>query len=163
MIQNCADLRACERILSPLVPTVRLLGEIPLTDEAYQHLVGLIRTKLAWDLSRGTAYLSRWAPTSFACFLVWTGIVGYRNGNYWSAVYEAVGEIDANWQSQWGQFFLRFLEKHHLPQFAIEGCPPYVTPILRHGLLPNACLDAYFTHIVRPLAQRWRLVEPPHR
>lgn len=159
MIHHCTDLRACERILSPLVPTVTLLGQIPVTDEEYTQLTGLIRTKLVRDLSRGTAYLTRWAPTTFACFLVWTGIVGYRNGNYWSAVHEAVGEIDANWQSHWGQFFLRYLQRHHLPQFAIEGCPPYVTPILLHGLLPNACLDAYFTQIVQPLVQR-RLVAP---
>ena len=155
-----SDLLACERLLLPQIQTIQLLGQLPLTADDYTHLTTLIRARMRQDVGSGTRYITRWAPGCFAVFLVWTGITGYRAGNYWTAVHEALGTTEANWQSQWGQFFNRFLVRQQLPRFVIEGSPAYVTPILLHGLIPNICLNDYFSEVVRPLALRQRVYHP---
>jgi hypothetical protein len=87
--------------------------------------------------------------------LVWAGLVGYEDGDYWSAVQEFTSLPDTPyWEQKLGRFFLDFLEAHDLPRFDIEGGHTYVTPILTHGGIPNSCLEEYFEEIVLPMVQR---------
>ena len=155
VIEDCSDLAQCEQELSKKAQTVRLLGEIPLSSVELDHLGTLIRQTITPSISEGTRFLERQAPTSLACFLVGMGIVGYRDGDYWSAVRESTGLVDdPNWKRRWGRIFLDFLKTNDLPRFEIEGGLTYVTPILAHGGIPNSCLDEFFEKVLLPMIQR---------
>ena len=159
MIEHCPDLASCEEILKAASAGVSLLGEITFTDEDAAHLTSLVREKLAVGVSPGTRYLTRLAPTSFACFLTWTGVTGYQDGAFWPAVEAAIGRLDINWQSSWGRKYLAFLRERGLPTFELAGAHVYVTPILTHGGIPDSCIPEYFARVVRPLVRR-ELMDP---
>ncbi len=160
MLKDCSDLLECEARLLQEVENVHLLGEIALNQQDLDHLTTLIRKKLSRSASSRIHLLGRQIPACFACFLVWMGIVGYLEGDYWSAVQEALDlELDANRQREWGQLFLDFLQDHNLPRFDIEGGLTYVTPILTHGGIPNSCLDEFFERVVLPMVRR-ELMDP---
>jgi hypothetical protein len=87
--------------------------------------------------------------------LVWAGLVGYKDGDYWTAVQRFTGlPDDPYWERKWGRLFLDFLEAHDLHCFEIEGGHTYVTPILTHGGIPTSCLNEYFERIVMPMVKR---------
>ena len=154
VIENCSNILQCEQKLSKEAQNVSLLGEIPLSPEDLDHLGTLICQTISPDISKGTRFLELEAPTCLACFLVWMGIVGYRDGDYWSAVRESTGLVeDPNWERRWGQIFLDFLKANDLPRFEIEGGLTYVTPILAHGGIPSSCLHEFFEKILQPMIQ----------
>jgi len=160
MIEGCSNLLQCEARLCEEIHNVDLLGQTALSPEDLDHLGTLIRQRISPNISEGTRFLGREAPTCLTCFLVWTGIVGYRDGDYWSAVRESTGLVEGpNWERRWGQIFLDFLETNDLPRFDIEGGLTYVTPILTHGGIPNSCLSEYFEKVLLPLIQR-DLIDP---
>lgn len=159
MIEHCPDLASCESVLQEAASRVQLLGEIPLTDEDVTHLTELVRVEVVGNVSRATQRLTRSAPTAFALFLTWKGILDYEDGSYWPAVETSVGRLDVNWRSRWGQAFQGFLRQRGLPTFEMEGAHAYVTPILTHGGIPNSCLEEYFERVVRPLVRR-ELMDP---
>lgn len=162
MIEHCVDILTCEQILSKEVKNVRLLGEILFSSDDLENLAELIHQIITPSISKGTRYLEQKAPTCFACFLVWTGIVGYREGNYWSAVQESIGLADPSWQMRWGRIFINYLQENELPEFYIEGGHKYLTPILTHGGIPDSCLTEFFDGILLPLVQRG-LLDPTNR
>ena len=155
MLESCSTLLECESILIPVANEVDLLGEIPLSSADVETIKSLVVRTLAKDIPGGTRYLKRYAPTCFALFLVWMGITGYNNGNYWGEIGEVVGcQLDANWQRQWGRFFLSFLEKRVPSRLAIDSINTYVTSILFHGGIPNSCLDTYFEFVILPFVAK---------
>ena len=160
MIEDCSNLLQCENKLSKEAQNVSLLGQIALSHEDLDRLATLIRQAISPDTSGGTWFLERKSPTCLACFMVWMGIVGYRDGDYWSAVRESTGLVeDPNWERKWGQIFLSFLKTNDLPLFEIEGGLTYVTPILAHGGIPNNCLGEFFKKVLLPMVRR-DLVDP---
>jgi hypothetical protein len=155
MIENGSDLSECEEMLARECQKVPLIGEIEAPGVGFDRLKVLIRQRISADPRYGTRVLKREAPTCLACFLVWVGLVGYEDGDYWSAVQEFTGLPDTPyWERRWGRFFLNFLKSRDLPRFDIEGGHTYVTPILTHGGIPNSCLGEYFEEIVLPMVQR---------
>jgi len=154
VLEGCKDLCECEARLAQALRDVYLLGQLPFTPDDLALLTQLIREAVRQDISRGTSYLQRAAPTCLACFLVCLGVEKYKEGSYWPAVSEAIGVEEGNWQTRWGQFFIDFLRSKGLPTFQIEGALAYVTPILLHGGLPNSCLEDFFDRLLRPLVRR---------
>jgi len=149
MLGKSHEILECERRLSRRTSDVRLLGEVKLSAEERDRLTNLLRQVISADPSEGLGWLEQNAPTCLACFLVGVGIVGYHDGDYWSAVREAAGLVeDPNWERKCGQAFLDFLEANDLPRFEIEGGHTYVTPILAHGGIPNSCLNEYFEDVL---------------
>ncbi len=154
MIENCSDLLQCESKLSEQVRTVGLLGQIEPAPQDLEHLETLIRQAISPDIQAGTRFLTEKAPTCLACFLVWTGIVKYREGSYWPAVQESTSlPDDPTWHASWGQAFIDFLQANNLPRFDVAGSLAYVTPILAHGGIPNSCLAEFFEKIVWPMVE----------
>lgn len=91
-------------------------------------------------------------PVSFSYFLVLIGIDYYKGGEYWSAVWNKLSlPININRQTNWGNLFLRVLEKYKLPEFEDESAHRYVTPILGHGGIPNYCLPDFFEKLLLPI------------
>ena len=154
MLEDCADLPACEIILSEATKSVRLLGEIELSAEDIDLLARLVCQKISTSISRGTAYLRTKTKISFVCFLVGMGRFYDKQIGYWPVVEMKVGQIDINWKVKWGKIFNQFLVDNNLPRFAEEEGLTYVTPILSHACIPDCCLDEYFDRVVTPLIQR---------
>lgn len=154
MIEQCPDLPQCEATLARAVKEVSLIGELEYSPQDLAHLAQLVRAKINPDTHRGTLYLEQKAPTCLACLLVWIGTEHYAGNTYWPAVQKLTGLSGPNWQSQWGTIFLDVLHAHNLPRFDIEGSTTYVTPILGHGGIPNACLPEFFEQVLVPLAER---------
>jgi len=155
MIEECNDILDCERKLSPIIQKVSLLGEIILSSEEVDKLGNLITEQILENIQKGTEFLKTKTPTCFACFLVWKGILDYRDGDYWSGFREFAGLSDPDWQAKWGKIFINFLESNGLSSFDnIKDAHRYVTPILMHGMIPNSCLDEYFKNILLPMVKQ---------
>ncbi|AFV10499.1 hypothetical protein Tph_c02520 [Thermacetogenium phaeum DSM 12270] len=163
MLENCAGLEDCERVLAGQVEKVAFLGQVELSSEDVEKLGALIGERIKNDIRRGTQYLQQRAETCLVQYLVDTGIWKYKDGSYWPALAEAVGLDDVNWQVRWGSFFLQYLTRKGLQQFDLEqdeeGAWRYVTPILLHGGIPDCCLDEFFSRIVVRLIDDDRVAE----
>jgi hypothetical protein len=109
MLEECTDLTACEITLLEAKKSIRLLGEIPLSDRDIEILANFVHQKITPSISRGTAYLKTKTPTCFVCFLVSMGRFYDKQAGYWPIVEEKVGQIDMNWQVKWGKIFIQYL------------------------------------------------------
>jgi len=160
MLEDCSDLQACEERLSPGICNMTLLGDLPLSSGDVDHLASLMGQCMSTTAGRRS--LARESPACLCCFLVWKGITGYSEGDYWSAVWQAIDLTnDANRERRWGQAFLDFLDANSLPHPEISGAHRYVTPILLHGGIPDSCLEEFFGSVLLPIAQR--LYDPTDR
>jgi len=154
MIEECEDILGCENKLSSITQKVNLLGEFPLSIEEVNKLGAFIKEQISENIQKGTEFLKTKTSTCLACFLVWKGILDYKDGDYWSAIKDSIGLPDLNWQVKWGEIFIDFLESNGLPSFDIKDALRYVTPILIHGMIPNSCLDEYFGKILVLMVKR---------
>ena len=160
MIEECKDILECEKRLSSVTPRINLLGEIPLSTQEVDKLISFIKEQFSDNIHLGIESVKTKAPTCFAFFLVWKGILDYRDGDYWSGFEEFSGLLDPNQQAKWGKFFISFLKANRLSSFNnIEDAHRYVTPILMHGMIPNSCLDEYFEEILLNMIKR-ELADP---
>jgi hypothetical protein len=110
MLQNCQHLEECEVILAKKVQEVTLLGEGNLMPEDVRILRNMLKDAMGGNLAKGTALLRASYPRSLAYFLVGMGIYGYKDGDYWPAVEDAVGKLGPRIRGEWGNFFLAFLK-----------------------------------------------------
>ncbi|MBD3183222.1 hypothetical protein GF312_13080, partial [Candidatus Poribacteria bacterium] len=151
MLDNCIDIIQCEKRLSQEISKVKLLGQLDFTPDDVKKLAHFIKKQILTDISKGTLFLERHAPSCIACFLVWEGILNYREGDYWSVIRNSTGLSDPNWQSKWGQIFIRFLRIKGLKVLEIPGSYHYITPILMHGGIPDYCLNDLFQRVLYPI------------
>lgn len=150
MLESCSSLVDCEELLRNRLEDLSLLSEITLTQRDYEHLSGLIREQIR-GFTRSMGLLWRQTPTAMAYFMVHAGIHGYQDGDYWSAIWDALEIKSApNKERTIGRYFLRFLQEHELPIFQVSRGHRYVTPILLHGGIPTSCLPEYFEQVVLP-------------
>ncbi len=154
MIKECKDILKCENKLSSKTTKVSLLGEFHLSIEEVDKLGTFINEHISENIQKGTEFLKTKSPTCLACFLVWKGILDYKDGDYWSGIRESTGLSDPNWQARWGKIFINFLKANELAYCDIQDAHRYVTPILIHGMIPNSCLDEYFEKILVPMVER---------
>lgn len=149
MLEGCRNLAESEARIRDFVTThgVNLLGEIPLSEEDVTWLDAEVRACLQQGARLATQFLVHKAPLSFATFLVWQGIRGYRDGDFWSAVHTATGVAEVGYQTVWGQAFLKTLLKYHLLTATDDPGFAYVGPILLHGGVPDSCLPEYFREV----------------
>ncbi len=151
MLESCSDLGSCEKVLQAQLGSIALLGEVSLTREDYERLCRYVRAETNGGSTKAMRMLSHEAPASLAYCLVGAGTFAYREGDYWSAVWDVFGvNPNPSRERRLGTFFLRFLENHGLPTFRIRRSHPYVTPILLHGGIPESCLREHFERILLP-------------
>lgn len=140
-----------ENAAAPWLRQVTLIGEIPFADiqlrQIEKALSELVRLEGA---AQATSFINDRTPCTVACFLVWKGICGYREGNYWEEVCDSVGLPRQNWSQYWGEIFRRVLRRYGLPDFRETGAHIFVTPILIHGGIPDYCLDDFFERLIWP-------------
>jgi len=157
MSQTYALLRDRESHLAPLVQTVELLGEIPITPEACQQLGKAIGLRLrSLGLTEAVRTIRNRYPCTFAVFLVAQGVHGYDGrAGYWPGVGQAIGRsLNPAWARELGRLFEKILADLDLPLFPDLGGRRYVDLILMHGGIPNYCLDDFFNNMLRPAVTR---------
>ncbi len=150
MIEDCAEISECEKKLSLNITTDRLIGEITLSNDDINKLSVLINEIISYDIRKGIQILETKFPTCTACFLVWKGILDYRDGDYWSSIKNSIGISDPNIQTRIGQMFIEFLKLNSLLYFEVKDAHKNITPILAHGMIPNYCLHEYFENVLFP-------------
>jgi len=153
MIEECEDILECENKLSLITQKVSLLGEFHLSVEEVDKLGTFIKEQISENIQKGIEFLKTKTPTCLACFLVWMGIIYYKDGDYWSGIRESTGLSDPNWQARLGEIFINFLKANRLVFCDIQDAHRYITPILIHGMIPNSCLDEYFQEILMPMVK----------
>ncbi len=91
-------------------------------------------------------YLSEKYPLCFALYLVWHGIVHYKDNNFWRIPLESLNlQDDAKTQKLVGSSFLNILDRFDFERFKVsEATHIFVTPILSHGKIPNEYLEQFF-------------------
>ncbi len=153
MLEMCVSLVDCERVLIEEFRSVTFLGEVELSSEDVQRLNALIITELDPDPKLGLKLLRHRAPASIAAFLVWQGIIGYGEGDYWTSALRAIGLDEPRWQQELGEVFISFLRRMDLPDLPIKDALRFVTPILLHGGIPQKCLNHFFDHVIMDMAK----------
>ena len=146
-----ATLESWENSLTQQIADVDLIGELELTQEQTHEIGTLIRglIRRSSDFQHATQVLRLSYPRSLAAFLVFQGIYGYNEGDYWSAVRAAAGiPPSPNLTTAWGQTFEEILSKLGLSRpFAGHR---YVGAILGHGGIPSRSLPDFFTLMLQP-------------
>jgi hypothetical protein len=79
MLERCADLAECERVLSATLKGVTFLGQVELSAEDTEKLGLLIREQIKQDIRQGTQFLKDNAPTCLSLFLVGAGICSLKS------------------------------------------------------------------------------------
>jgi hypothetical protein len=144
-----ATLESWENSLRQQLAGVDLIGELELTQEQTHEIGTLIRglIRRSADFQHATQVLRLSYPCSLAVFLVFQGIYGYMEGDYWSAVCAATG-LPASFTSLWGQTFEQIVGKLGLSRpFAGHR---YVGAILGHGGIPSKSLPDFFMQMLQP-------------
>ena len=144
-----ATLDDWENKLKPQMAEIDLIGELNLTQEQTQEIGTLIRglMRRSVDFQRATTVLRRSYPRSFAAFLVFQGLYGYHEGDYWSVVCAAT-DLPPGYTAFWGQAFEQAVATLGLSrQFAGHR---YVGAILGHGGIPDGSLPDFFDRMLQP-------------
>lgn len=145
-----ATLERWENSLELQLADVDLIGELDLTPEQTQELGVLIRRLFrSHGFQHATQVLQLSYPRSLAAFLVFQGIYGYNEGDYWSAACDAAGiPTSPNYTAAWGQAFEQIVGKLGLSRpFAGHR---YVGAILGHGGIPLGSLPDFFAQMLQP-------------
>ena len=162
MLESCSNILECEKILVPSLGNTNLIGDIVLSSDDISKLRDYISEEIKIDINDCTKFLKTRAPTSLACYLVWNGILYYREGDFWTSVEKYTGLYDPNLQSKWGNIFLHVLKNHQLPIFKTKDAHKYVTNILMQGTIPNSCLFEYYDKILHPLVTKELISSDPN-
>lgn len=159
MLETCRDISECESTLQQHLPSVRLLGQLPLTNSDVERVFSYTQRNLEGKVSENLSGVIESTPTILACYLVWKGIQDYDEGTYWRSLSSELGLLDTNQQVKLGRFFREFIEIHNLLSVEIPGSLKNITPILLHGIIPRAQITQFFEQIVYPLVRK-ELVNP---
>jgi hypothetical protein len=119
VLETCVSLGDCERVLFERLRKVKFIGEVELSSADLQKLTNLIATELAPNPKRGLRLLKQKAPASIAAFLVWQGIMEYKEGDYWTPALQAIGLEETRWQQELGKAFIKFLRRMDMPVFPL--------------------------------------------
>ncbi len=155
MLPRGAKLIELESDLDRKLRQASFLHEVSFDDVELTRVAELLQACLqSCGAVGGTSFLESHAPGVVACFLVQVGAQGYREGDYWSAVEEALGvALPPNLQARWGRVFEDVCRRHAVAQVPKSCGQRYVTPILVHGGIPDYCLADYFNKLLLPVAR----------
>ncbi|NMA94727.1 MAG: hypothetical protein GX974_01645 [Clostridiales bacterium] len=150
MLTECINIFECEQILlSQLDDNIQFIGQVKLSLQDYIKLKEMISEYIKHeDNLYILKNLINTFPACMAFFLVYKGVWGYSQGNYWSSVRRVLGHIDTITQTELGKGFIQFIKNKGLTTCEIESTNRYVTPILIHGGIPQKCLNEFFSEIL---------------
>lgn len=151
-------LDAWEPDFSARISSVQLIGELNLARDEFEQFANDVRDVIH---RHGDQRLISRYPCCLATFLVFCGIYGYEQGNFWSSVTDRVGQNIA--RAEVARGFERVLIERRLerfPQFDEHSAQRFVSRILAHGGVPDYCLSDFFDLLAYSLARpEWRTMQ----
>lgn len=158
MFEHCTILNECEEIIIQNLNGVNFLGQIELSPNDVNKLGTFIKNKISDAPTFGMEQIEKHTPACLCLYLVWKGILNYNNdkADYWTAVSNDLGDIDANLQTRMGRIFIDFINNKNLENIELRDSYQYVTPILFHGGIPQNCLHEYFYKVILPMVKTWK-------
>jgi hypothetical protein len=144
-----------EKYLKSKIATVRLIGEVGLSEEETRAIGKLIEYLIRGKGSEdATRTLGLHYSCTLATYLVFEGVYNYYLGDYWTSVCDTL-KISHTYTTDLGQIFEAVLENYELPsQFYGHR---YVSSILGHGGIPRFSLPNFFEKLLQPSVEEPRL------
>ena len=145
-----ATLDEWEGRLKPRMAGIDLIGELNLSGEETAQIAGLIRVFVrAHGTPSAIESLRQRYPCTLAAMLVFQGLYGYHEGDFWSAICAATGIANyPNHHQELGQAFESIVTRLGIShQFAGHR---YVGAILGHGGIPANSLPDFFQFMLLP-------------
>lgn len=134
-----------EKILEDQFKQIELIGELDISESDIQDLASGLRACIErYGHKKGLDTLLKNFPCTWMTFLVFQGVYGYSEGDFWSSTAEAVGIENRQALSVWGRLFCQLLERFDLPIFPNQEGHRYVTRVLLHGGIPLSELSRFF-------------------
>jgi len=128
---------------------IELIGELDITESDVADMAPQIRQHIErWGQKNGLGILLARYHRTWMTFLVFQGVYGYSEGDFWSSVADATGIQNRTALNTWGRLFYLSLERFGLPTFPNQSGHIYVTRILLHGGIPQAALPNFFDHFL---------------
>ncbi|UUX92633.1 RecQ family ATP-dependent DNA helicase [Methanoplanus endosymbiosus] len=151
LFENCDDLKSIEKLLLEEIKEVKLIGQIPFTDNDYDKLCDLISNNLS-NKDHNTFKENILKYRASVCFyLVWNGIYNYDDGKYWEPVFSDIYGFSIQKETDLGELFLRFINDNDLLTVNLNYSKKYLTQILFHGLIPEKMIGEYYDKIISDL------------
>ena len=128
---------------------IELIGELDVSETQIAELSPQIKRHIdIYGTKVGLGVLLRQYHRTWMTYLVFQGVYGYSDGDYWTSIADSVGIDSRNALSVWGRLFFQSLERFSLPTFpGVEG-NRYVMRILLHGGIPQSALPNFFEHFL---------------
>lgn len=123
-------------------PTIRIIGDIPITEDDFEILVKKLRLALKADFRLNARQFSE----SLILCLVYCAQIYFSNNDYWSHVESRFMPFSLDHRSQIRKQFSAVCLLYGLPAFEHERQLGYaiITPIICHAGIPRAQLDDFF-------------------
>lgn len=87
-------------------------------------------------------------PITTSIFLVWTAVYEYKDGDFWSKIFEKINiPHRTKYQSFFGEIFVKTITKYNLQTIDSNDGKKYLSPILMHGLISDYYSDAFFSYL----------------
>jgi len=137
------SLNKIEGILSEKLHTVRIIGDLPISQKDFEYLAETIQNYAQIGLMD---QLFKNYQICMAAFMVFTATYYYEEGAFWPYIEKYIRETSQNERNKLYQCFSFSVRRFKLPVFVkeqLEG-QKYVTPIVCHSGIPQSCLDDYF-------------------
>ncbi len=133
-------------VLSAKIPHYSLIGDLPLSQEDFNHLASIITVLYESDVS---PQVFNKFKECIAVFLVFCAVYEYDNRTFWKPIEKYIGELTYNRRMDLNSVFTRVLETFNLNRFENESQEgyAYVTPILCHAGIPINAYDGYLSAI----------------
>lgn len=143
-----------EELIGERFDRIELIGELDITESDVADMAPQIRQRIErHGHKRGLGTLLKHYHCTWMTYLVFQGVYGYSEGDFWTSVADATGIQNRQSLNTWGRLFYLSLEHFGLPTFPNQSGHIYVTRILLHGGIPQAALPNFFEHFLeQPLA-----------
>jgi hypothetical protein len=141
-----SSLRTMNEIVAEQIPKYRIIGDLPLSKNDFNHLAFTIKYLYEKDTYEKIFNIYQEA---FVVFIIFCGVYEYENNTFWQSIEKYIGEIPNHRRTEIYSTFLRVVKKYNLNSFENESAEgyTYVTPILCHAGIPISSFDSYFTAI----------------
>lgn len=123
-------------------PTIRIIGDIPMTEDDFEILVTKLRLALKADFRLNARLFSE----SLILCLVYCAQIYFSNNDYWSHVESRFMPFPLDHRPQIRKQFSAICTLYGLPAFEHERQLGHaiITPIICHAGIPKAQLDDFF-------------------
>jgi hypothetical protein len=158
-----AALADWEKRLTPFFnKTIRIIGEIPLSEADLDEILDLVRDSInVTSLPKTTTRLVKFYPHTFLTMLAHFAMFNDSQG-YWTNLADRLGVESLHTNVKWHQWALALIQDYGLFHFSSKDMDNfYVATVRFHGGIPTYSLPDFFNQMVIPAITQVKLREQP--